>query len=268
VDETYPDLPSPEFRDIGQPSSDTNSSSNTLSTAPLDAASDEVNIVDFWAAAHESDTVFDQADNGAQWAAYPYEERVEPSGSTLNTAVAEDVTLNYDPDWNNYALTHNLETNHLVSAYDVPPVDVACRLIDRYTRTVHDWIPIVPAAFLNREVGKYYNARVPVSNTWLITLHLVFAIAARHGCLTDRSAARERDDVQHFSRAIQLLGISEAAVVTATPDVGLVQVSWWLLRGERRADAGSAMACSPCTISRYIRWTSEFPNFTQYHQPH
>ena len=225
MDETYLDLPSPASQDIGQPHSDASSICNTQTTAPLDSASDEVNIFDFWATAHDSEVVFEQADSGAQWAPYLYPECGESSGSTLNTAVAGDTTFNYGPDSNSYHATHPLEIDHLVLAYDVPPVDVARRLISHYTRTVHDWIPIVPTLFLDREVWMYYRGPVPANNTWLTTLHLVFAIGARHAYLTDRSATREREDVQHFSRAVHLLGISEAAVVTATPDVGLVQVS-------------------------------------------
>lgn len=233
VDATYPDLPSRSLQDIDRTHSGTSeSSSHTHSATPLNPVADDVQTNNFWAATRDSpDAVFAQVSSGTQWTPSFHTEYPEAGGSTSNRVRADDTTDSYTKDYSpNTHSTHSFTSNqhykidHLAMPYETPPFETAHRLI-RHFKTVHDWIPIVPTAFLEREAGQYCVVPVPVSNTWLTMLHLVFAIGARHACLTDRSRSRETDGeiVQYFSRAMMTLGMSESATVMGVPDLGLVQ---------------------------------------------
>ncbi|KAF2829973.1 hypothetical protein CC86DRAFT_178170 [Ophiobolus disseminans] len=216
ADEVYPNLPPPLSRHSHSDQS-SSGSSTALPAAPIDT---DVNIIDFWATTYDSNAAFVQADNGAQWTPNLHTQYAEASSSTFNP---EDASFNYVPNAHHYAPAEQMEINRFVGAYDAPPLYVAQPLISTYRTTVQDWISIVPTVFFDREVDSYYNAPTPVNNTWLTILHLVCAIGTRYECLAGRGAEKQRDDVQHFSRAIQLLGVTESAIVTASPDVALVQ---------------------------------------------
>jgi hypothetical protein len=209
-------------------SSERSSSSRALPApaAPINtaAAADHAHALDFWDSPFDSHASFAQADSGPQWTPISHHGSVASTdGLRNNTIYPDSNAFIHSPSLSHFQPTLNLDTNAATASYELPPRDVTYRLISHYTRTVHDWIPLVPTALLDREVDLYYAAPFQVNNTRLAILHLVLAIGARHAYLTDRSVARQREDIQHFTRAVRLLAVIDPAGVTATPDVALVQ---------------------------------------------
>jgi hypothetical protein len=226
IEEPYSALSPQPPGDHGHPDPERSLSTHSLPTAPTDSqpSAEDVNITSSWTGSYASEHSFEQTEAGAHWEAGSHE-NVTGSSTVANNPFVEDTAFAHTSGMNTYPLNQYVETNHLAGPYDVPPVAVARQLISNYMRTIQDWIPILPRTFLNEDVNRYYTEPFQVTNVWLATFHLVLAIGARHAHLTDRSEARQPDDMQHYTRATQLLGLIDSAAMTARPDVTLVQVS-------------------------------------------
>jgi hypothetical protein len=185
---------------------------------------ENVNTIDFSAGVYDSELAFGQADSGAQWEAGTDEDIAGPSRGAKNPLV-EDTTSTPTSGLNTFPQQQQLETDNTTRAYDVPSMAVAYWLVSHYMRTVQDWIPVIPTAFLDEEVNRYYTEPLQVTNVWLATFHVVLAIGARHAHITERNGAAQCYGTRYYTRAAQLLGLIDLAAVTATPDVALVQVS-------------------------------------------
>ena len=238
LEEPIPARPSQRSQDHGHTQSESSSSSRILPIAPLNTGNANIaSILDFWGSPNDAQISYTQADGDAQWIPLTHQHIVAASDALSNNmhVYADNHTFIPPTTLNQVEPDLNLETDALAASYDLPPRDVTYRLMLHYKGTVHDWIPLVPTALLTREIELYYTAPFQVNNTRLAILHLVLAIGARHAYLTDRNASRRREDVQHFTRAVQLLAVIDPAGVSATPDLALVQVS---CSGDVRSEAG------------------------------
>lgn len=137
---------------------------------------------------------------------------------------------NFSPDANLHPSAQDFEIDTLVDSHACPPFEVASKLYQHYL-TVHAWLPIVPTAFED-QVHIYYTTPYQVPDRWLATLNLILAIGAQHCSLVDETGQRQKDqgigreDVIYLSRALKLLRIDQAALLTSTPTPELVQVSY------------------------------------------
>jgi len=235
--EPVPVIQHQRFQGHSQTQSERSFSSRSLSIAPLNTGdANDINISDFWGSPNAAQTSYTQADGDAQWAPFTYQGSAATPDALSNTMYPDTNASTQPAGSNPFEPDPSLKINAPAGSYDLPPRDVTYRLILHYTRTVHDWIPLVPTALLDREVELYYTAPFQVNNTRLAILHLVLAIGARHAYLTDRNATRQREGVQHFTRAVQLLAVIDPAGVSATPDVALVQVSCYGTSVEKRIE--------------------------------
>lgn len=136
----------------------------------------------------------------------------------------------YASDGSSYIGAKQVEVDTRVDAHALPPFEIASRLFQHYSKTVHDWFPFLPFAF-EAQMRIYYTTPHQVSDHWLATLNLVFAIGARHSFLVNETEQSQegldagRESVQYLSRALQLLRVKEDALLIPNPEVPLVQVS-------------------------------------------
>ncbi|KAH7392643.1 fungal-specific transcription factor domain-containing protein [Pyrenochaeta sp. MPI-SDFR-AT-0127] len=133
-----------------------------------------------------------------------------------------------NPDVSLHLSAQDVEVDGHVDSHACPSFEVASKLYQHYSRTVHAWLPIVPATFED-QVRMYYEAPFKVPDCWLATLNLIFAIGAQHCFLVNEVRPRQtdqskgHDDVLYLSRALQLLQMDGAALLTSAPTPELVQ---------------------------------------------
>lgn len=122
-----------------------------------------------------------------------------------------------------------IEVDYSVERYELPTIEVAQRLLDRYMWTVQDTFPIVSRQTFTDQVRQYYvsimqGAPFHVPERWLATLNLVFAIGARYSHLTGADwQADSRDHIIYQSRA-HMLNLDEPSLLFQ-PDLMRVQVN-------------------------------------------
>ncbi|KAF2018390.1 hypothetical protein BU24DRAFT_169995 [Aaosphaeria arxii CBS 175.79] len=119
-----------------------------------------------------------------------------------------------------------------VARRKVPPFRTAQKLLDCYMDTVQDAFPVLPKAGFRRQFMELYASNPGsqpesspiVTDEWLITLNLVFAIAARYLHLVDADwkPNGQEDDV-YLSRA-RVLGLRGVALM-ANLDSSQVQIT-------------------------------------------
>lgn len=112
-----------------------------------------------------------------------------------------------------------------VNPHDLPPRDLAEKLLDCYMKTVHKSFPILPPQFED-QFRRYFDALAAkkpfkVPDKWLAILNLVLAIGARYSHLINAEWQGEvRDHLVYMARALRLLGPWPFA---AAPDLALIQ---------------------------------------------
>lgn len=147
-----------------------------------------------------------------------------------STAVEAENTRFSDAGY--YLDSRDLELDDCVDPREYPPYDVAQRLVEHYTRTVHDWFPILPFVFLD-QLKNHYETPLSVANTWSATLNLVCAIGTQHALLVTAPESRckdgmsEREDVPYLSRALLLLEVKGASLLSSVPDMAQVRVGFY-----------------------------------------
>ncbi|KAI8934787.1 hypothetical protein NX059_008473 [Plenodomus lindquistii] len=152
-------------------------------------------------------------------------QRDEFNSSIMNSI---DSSCVQHPNSGSYLSTKDLGLETSVDPRDYPSYEIAQRLFDHYTATVHDWFPILPVAFIN-QLKRSYQSPLSVANTWTATLNLVCAIGAQHSFLTTTPMSGcnnkpvEREDVVFLSKALLLLEVQEASLLTALPDLAQVR---------------------------------------------
>ncbi|KAF1938891.1 hypothetical protein EJ02DRAFT_382878 [Clathrospora elynae] len=114
-----------------------------------------------------------------------------------------------------------VDTDYFVDPYEIPPQEVAERLIKTYLLEIHDTFPILPRRNFEDQARVYFtaqrrgNAPLP-SPQWQATLNLVFAIAANYSHLVD--GGWQADDHIQYQMKARAFSLSEAAI-TSQPDV-------------------------------------------------
>lgn len=88
-------------------------------------------------------------------------------------------------------------------AYDVPPHETATKLLNSYLASVHPSFPIIGiSTFVSQFQVFFRQPSLKPGNKWLAILNLIFAIAAKHGQLTNADWSEDDDDHRtYFSRA-------------------------------------------------------------------
>lgn len=124
---------------------------------------------------------------------------------------------------------------------DLPPPDVAERLLQCYIRNIQDSFPIFPRkTFEDRFLRHFRAVRLgtpsPLDPKWQAILNLVFAIAARYSHLTKADwRANDYDHLVYQARA-RRLGLSET-IITNPADLQQVQglgllAFYWMSSGQ------------------------------------
>ncbi|KAF9698111.1 hypothetical protein EKO04_003483 [Ascochyta lentis] len=137
--------------------------------------------------------------------------------------------------------SESVESNFFVDPYELPPLEVAERLLGCYMSKVHDSFPILPRKTFEDQFCKYFtafkNGNAPnLSPKWQAILNIVFAIGARYSHLSKASwRANERDHVIYQARA-RAFGLNESTL-TGHSDVPQIQslgllAFYWLSVGQ------------------------------------
>lgn len=146
-----------------------------------------------------------------------------------HATIDDDAYLISAPGATTYVKVPASELNYQLDPYEVPPYEVASRLLRHYMKTVHKWLPILPLDFEN-QIRIFYETPHAVPDNWLATMNLVFAIGAHHALLVIGSEdvgggkGKAREDAPYLSRALQLLRDKELLLWTTTPELSLIQV--------------------------------------------
>ncbi|CAG7920829.1 unnamed protein product [Penicillium olsonii] len=103
-----------------------------------------------------------------------------------------------------------------------PPQHIADKLVETYFHTVHPLFPILgKVVFLNQYRTFYSNPSLRPGRRWLAVLNVVFAIATRHGNLTNQPQLDYGEHSVYFARAWKLSGSN---VLLDHPDLQQTQV--------------------------------------------
>jgi hypothetical protein len=217
--EIYPDVLAPGLQDALESESEENAGSNDALYPWIDPVTEKTDIADFWAASYDLDRVSGLEVTGTQWPPGLHQANALPD--RLNSA-----TINHTLDGEPSLLNHLMEVDDPSEIYGLPTIDRASQLMSHYLDTVHHWIPILPYGF-EEQVRIYYEAPLLVSNRWLATLNLVYAIGVRHSLLINRTQHTDgyhpREDLPCVSRATQLLEVNQSGLEASVPDLSLVQ---------------------------------------------
>ena len=137
--------------------------------------------------------------------------------------------------------TESVEIDFYVDAYELPPFEIAERLLECYMNKVHDSFPILPRKTFEDQFRKYFtalqNGNAPrLSPKWQAILNLVFAIGAKYSHLSKASwRADERDHLIYQARA-RAFGLNDSTM-TSHSDVPQIQslgllAFYWLSVGQ------------------------------------
>ncbi|KAJ8108543.1 hypothetical protein OPT61_g8101 [Boeremia exigua] len=140
-----------------------------------------------------------------------------------------------------WADPESVDTDFFVDSYELPPLEIAERLLSCYMTKVHDSFPILPRKTFEDQFRKYFtalaNGNAPrLSPKWQAILNLVFAIAAKYSHLSKASwQADERDHLIYQARA-RAFGLNDSTV-TMHPDMPQIQslgllAFYWLSVGQ------------------------------------
>jgi hypothetical protein len=217
--EIYPDVLAPGLPDVLESESEENAGSMDALYPWIDPVTEKTNIADFWAASYNLDRVSGLEVTDTQWPPALHQANALPD--SLNSA-----TTNHNADGGPSLLGHLVGVDNPSEIYGLPTIDRASQLMSHYLDTVHHWIPILPYGF-EEQVRMYYEAPLLVSNRWLATLNLVYAIGVRHSFLINRTQHADgyhpREDLPCVSRAMQLLEVNQSGLEAPVPDLSLVQ---------------------------------------------
>jgi hypothetical protein len=132
-------------------------------------------------------------------------------------------------DTNFYLDDHDIQLLNQENPFYLPTEHQAAALFQCYFRTVHITFPIIPSD-IETQLQVYYRSLhsgqpVAFSQIWYAIVNLVLAIGARFSRLANAEWSTDAlEESLYFSRAYQLLGLNEIAIVLAPPDLTLVQV--------------------------------------------
>lgn len=147
-----------------------------------------------------------------------------------------------------WADSENVDINFFVDPYELPPLEIAERLLGCYMSKVHDSFPILPRKTFEDQFRKYFTALADgnaprLSPKWQAILNLVFAIGAKYSHLSKASwRADERDHLIYQARA-RTFGLNDATI-TSHSDVPQIQslgllAFYWLSVGQVSRYVGS-----------------------------
>lgn len=128
-----------------------------------------------------------------------------------------------------YLDIENIDVDYGVNPFELPPVETAQRLFDRYMNTVHDSFPILSKGDFTSQVRQYYTSLSQgtpsaMPEKWLAILNLVFAIGAKYSHLIQTDwLADSPDHLIYHSRA-QILGLGGLSLVSQ-PDLMQIQIT-------------------------------------------
>jgi hypothetical protein len=113
--------------------------------------------------------------------------------------------------------------------FHLPDEQQATVLFQCYFRTVHTMFAFVPPEFQDQLQLYYRSMRsgqsVTFTQRWYAIVNLILAIGARFSRLINAGWSTDaQEQTTYISRAYQLLGLNNTALVLATPDLSLVQV--------------------------------------------
>jgi hypothetical protein len=115
--------------------------------------------------------------------------------------------------------------------FHLPPENLATVLFQCYFQTVHITFPIIPSDIQN-QLQIYYNSVrgghvATFPQRWYAIVNLIFAIGARFSHLVNAEWHTDvLEETLYISRAYQLLGLNDTAIVLTSPDLSLIQVSF------------------------------------------
>lgn len=115
--------------------------------------------------------------------------------------------------------------------FHLPPEHLATVLFQCYFQTVHITFPIISSDIQN-QLQIYYNSVrgghvATFPQRWYAIVNLILAIGARFSHLVSAEWHTDvLEETLYISRAYQLLGLNDTAIVLTSPDLSLTQVSF------------------------------------------
>ncbi|KAJ5740484.1 hypothetical protein N7493_000356, partial [Penicillium malachiteum] len=162
-----------------------------------------------------------------------------------------------------------------VNIYEMPPRQLADRLLNEYFENTHPFFPIISRPLYRAQYQTFLDASSTSNTTrpgdkWLAVLNIIFAIAAKHAHLTNAPwRGEDNDHLVYLTRARRLSMNSD--VLFSHPDLQQVQVegmiAFYLLASDQinRAWRISALAVrSAITLGINLKITStKTPSITK-----
>ncbi|KAJ4353103.1 hypothetical protein N0V95_003637 [Ascochyta clinopodiicola] len=137
--------------------------------------------------------------------------------------------------------SQSVESDFLVNPYEMPPIEVAERLLACYMSKVHDSFPILPRKTFEDQFRKYFtalqNGNAPhLSPKWQAILNIVFAIGAKYSHLSKASWRAEHCDHIVYQARARAFGLNDRTL-TNHSDVPQIQslgllAFYWLSVGQ------------------------------------
>ncbi|KAJ5331760.1 Transcription factor [Penicillium atrosanguineum] len=130
-------------------------------------------------------------------------------------------STNYYLDDSDVSITEQVDT------YEVPPRETATKLLNTYLTSVHPSFPIIGIlTFVSQFQVFFGQPSLKPGNKWLAILNLIFAIAAKHGQLTEMDWGDEEEEGEdghqlYFARA-RILSMEDQLL--QHPDLQQLQV--------------------------------------------
>jgi hypothetical protein len=135
------------------------------------------------------------------------------------------------PGETNFYLDHDgIQLLNSDNAFHLPLETLATVLARCYFQTIQTTFPIIPSDFED-QLQIYHNSMqsgrpVMLPESWYAILNIILAIGARFSHITNAEWHSDLlDETLYISRAYQLLGLNNAAVVLSAPDLPRIQVS-------------------------------------------
>ncbi|KAJ5676703.1 uncharacterized protein N7477_002336 [Penicillium maclennaniae] len=126
-------------------------------------------------------------------------------------------STNYYLDDSDVSITEQVDT------YGVPSRETATKLLNTYLTSVHPSFPIIGIlTFVSQFQVFFSQPSLKPGNKWLAILNLIFAIAAKHGQLTETDWEDEEDDHQSYFARARMLSMEDQLL--QHPDLQQLQV--------------------------------------------
>jgi hypothetical protein len=179
--------------------------------------------------------------------------RLQTHGPTPSSSIPQISDTNF------YLDNHGIRLLHQDNPFFLPIGHRATALFEHYFRTVHTTFLIVPSD-IETQLQVYYRSLqsgqpVAFPQRWYAIVNLIFAISARFVHLTHSEwSADALEETLYLSRAYQLLGLNDTALVLATPDLTLIQVKF------RYAYSLNLLTSAGFSITRlllYVHWAHQ-----------